>query len=284
MNARHVSLLLLAALAACDTTASLVELREAPPASSPYAAALAARYRDYAEDQLARYDWWSSKYFADKGLAIAGGFESGPEDPKHWNISAGELPELEKAREALLETVTDDARKTHPDIAADAVVAYDCWVENMDDGWQNPQIEKCRDGVYTALGKLTAATADPAREASLDEQGNPLISSSMVLYFPFDSAHLEGAFLKQMQALIQSLKENPKTRLVINGHADRAGTDDYNLTLSARRAEYVKDLLVRAGLDASRIDYYAFGESDPAIDTPDNVREKVNRRVELFLE
>jgi outer membrane protein OmpA-like peptidoglycan-associated protein len=105
-----------------------------------------------------------------------------------------------------------------------------------------------------------------------------------VLYFPFDSAHLEGAFLQQMQSLIASLRANPKAQLIINGHADRAGDDSYNLALSAKRAEYITNLLVKNGFSANRVTYYAFGETDPAIDTPDNVRERANRRVEIFLE
>ncbi len=277
MNSRLVSFILLAALCACDTTASLVQLRHAPVAPTPYTAALADGYRAYAEDQLARYDWWSSKFFADKGLTIANGFEAAPEDPKQWDISAGELPELIKARKALLEAVNDTTKTTKPKTAANAVVAYDCWVENMDDGWQNPKIEQCRDQLFTALGKLAAPAASVETSA-------PLISSSLVLYFPFDSIHLEGAFLKQMQSLIESLKANPKSQLVINGHADRAGDDTYNLELSAKRAEYIESLLVAAGLSKNRITYYAFGETDPAITTPDNTREPANRRVEIFLE
>lgn len=282
MNSRHVSLLLLAALCACDTTASLVQLRHMPAEGTAYTTALSARYRDYAEAQLARYDWWSSKYFADKGLTVAKGFEAAPEDPRQWNISAGELPELLKAREAVLEAVNNDTKTRTPELAADAVAAYDCWIENMDDGWQNSEIERCRDSLFITLGKLSAPAENDA--ATLDEEGNPLVSSSLVLYFPFDSSQLEGAFLKQMQSLIESLRANPKSQLVINGHADRSGEDAYNLALSAKRAEYVKSLLVAAGLDASRVEYYAFGETDPAIATPDETRERANRRVEIFLE
>lgn len=283
MNSRHLSFLLLAALSACDTTASLVKLRDHTPEGSGYTVALSSRYRDYAEARLAQYDWWSSKYFADKGLMVAEGFEPAPEDPNDWNISRGERPELEKARASLIEIVNDDVKKQRPELAADAVMAYDCWVESMDDGWQNPNTERCRDTLFATLTKLSAPA--PGEEAAtLDEQGNPLISSSMVLYFPFDSSYLEGQFLAQMQSLIDSLKANPKAQLIINGHADRAGDDNYNLTLSARRAEYVKALLVSAGLDPARIEYFAFGESDPAVETDDEVREPSNRRVEIFLE
>lgn len=284
MNSRHLSFLLLAVLCACDTTASLVRLRDTAPSGSAYGVALAGRYRDYSELLLARYDWWSSKYFADKGLMITEGFEPPPEDPKDWNISKGELPELEKARASLLEIVNDDTKRTKPKLSAHAVASYDCCVESMDDGWQNPRIERCRDALFTALTKLSARRAKEAPKEPADAEGNPLISSSLVLYFPFDSSHLEGEFLKQMQSLIESLKANPKAQLVINGHADRAGKDAYNLALSARRAEYVKSLLVGAGVSPDRVEYYAFGESDPAVATGDEVREPANRRVEIFLE
>lgn len=281
MNSRHLSFLLLAALCACDTTASLTKLRDTAPGGSAYGIALSGHYRNYAELLLTRYDWWSSKYFADKGLMITEGFEPPPEDPKDWNISKGELPELEKARTSLLEVVDDEAKRAKPELSAKAVASYDCWVESMDDGWQNPRIERCRDVLFETL---TALTKERRTDTPGAAQDTPLISSSLVLYFPFDSSHLEGEFLKQMQSLIESLKANPNAQLVINGHADRAGTDAYNLALSARRAEYVKSLLTGTGIDPARIEYYAFGESDPAIETEDDVREPTNRRVEIFLE
>ncbi len=273
-------LFILLALCACDTTASLKELRHATPSADPYYAALSEHYREYAEQQVVNYDWWSSKYFADKGLIVAYGHEVLPEKPEDWGLSQQEITELNQARRALIRALTDNTKKTQPKQAASAVFHYDCWIENLDDGWQIDKIEACRDRFFSALHALENTGSDKAAPPP----PTPTITSSSVLYFPFDRDILEGEFLTQMEGLVASLKNNPNAQLVINGHADRAGDDNYNLELSARRAEYIRSLLIKAGLDPKRVHYFAFGESDPAIETDDDVRERANRRVEIFIE
>lgn len=57
------------------------------------------------------------------------------------------------------------------------------------------------------------------------------------------------------------LSENPGISVVIEGHADPAGDPDANMALSQKRAEWVRDYLVNAGIDASRLDVTAFGSS-----------------------
>ena len=72
------------------------------------------------------------------------------------------------------------------------------------------------------------------------------------------------------------------TTLVIHGHTDRAGGEPYNQTLSARRADAVRDAFLALGIDADRMATKAHGEARPQIVTPDGVREFRNRRVEIF--
>jgi OmpA-OmpF porin, OOP family len=63
------------------------------------------------------------------------------------------------------------------------------------------------------------------------------------------------------------------------GHADRAGSDAYNQRLSERRSAAVRDALVQRGIPANEIVTMGRGERDPAVPTPDGVREPRNRRV-----
>lgn len=65
------------------------------------------------------------------------------------------------------------------------------------------------------------------------------------------------------------------------GHADRSGTDGYNLRLSQRRAAAVKQQLIRDGVPAGKITTAAKGERDPLVPTQDGVREPQNRRAEI---
>ncbi len=73
------------------------------------------------------------------------------------------------------------------------------------------------------------------------------------------------------------------TRIEIAGHADRAGTPQYNQRLSERRAQAVAAELERRGIARSAMTVQAFGESRPLVPTADGVREPQNRRVEIVL-
>ncbi len=74
------------------------------------------------------------------------------------------------------------------------------------------------------------------------------------------------------------LDQNPDGVLVIEGYASADGSEEYNLKLSEKRAQAVKDKLVELGADASRLETRAFGESKSAGDEPNATQD---RRVEF---
>ena len=65
------------------------------------------------------------------------------------------------------------------------------------------------------------------------------------------------------------------------GHTDRSGPEAYDLALSLRRANAVRDALVSEGVKASDISVVGLGEAQPLVPTPDGVREAQNRRVQI---
>jgi len=271
------ALLSLLALTACDSTASLQELRHAQPSADPYQAALASRYQEFAEEKVASYDWWTSKYFADKGLMAAYGRDVRAEDPAQWDIPKTMQDEFAEARNQLMQAV-EASREEQPAEAAQAVVAYDRWVELQDDQWNEPRIADARDDFFAALGTLKSTAAPKATGAM------PVETTSTVLYFPFDSTALDDRAKAAIGELVGYLKDAGNVSININGHADRAGADAYNLSLSEHRAKLVMDALIAAGVNAEILHYFAFGESDPKTPTDDGVREPLNRRVEIFIE
>ena len=72
-------------------------------------------------------------------------------------------------------------------------------------------------------------------------------------------------------------------KVLIAGHTDGIGNDDYNLELSKRRAESVKGYLVDKGIDGSRIETVGKGESEPVADNETEAARQMNRRVTLTL-
>ncbi|MFO0068654.1 MAG: OmpA family protein, partial [Alphaproteobacteria bacterium] len=108
--------------------------------------------------------------------------------------------------------------------------------------------------------------------------------SSSIFYFPFDNDALTGEALTSLQNLIIDITNHKPTQIVINGHADRAGTDEYNISLSERRARFILDQLLAAGIDPGMVSYHAFGERSPQVTTANGTAEQANRRAEIFIE
>ena len=100
-----------------------------------------------------------------------------------------------------------------------------------------------------------------------------------VVSFNFDEARLTQDSRRVIrQAAAEAAREHPNGIVVI-GHADLVGGEDYNDALSTRRAEAVKDELARQGIDPYRINIDARGFHDPAVPEEPGLRERDNRRV-----
>ena len=152
-------------------------------------------------------------------------------------------------------------------------------------GWDAGKIEERRDAFFASLGKLEEVHAvQPGMNAPSSEPGQAVESTSTILYFPFDSDSLGDSAQAALKQLVHDVLAAGNVSVTINGHADRAGTEAYNLDLSERRAKFVQKALAQAGVPIKYLHYFAFGESDPAVPTEDGVQEPRNRRVEIFIE
>lgn len=101
------------------------------------------------------------------------------------------------------------------------------------------------------------------------------------IYFDFDVDTPSSDASAVVSKVVQSMATCKWTGLTITGHADRSGSDKYNQALSDRRAKNVAALVTGAGVAASAVTVDAKGESQPAVNTPDGIREPLNRRVEI---
>lgn len=78
------------------------------------------------------------------------------------------------------------------------------------------------------------------------------------------------------------MAENPRLKVEIAGHTDNIGTAAYNMQLSQRRAEAVKDYLVKKGIDPRRITAKGYGKTRPLASNDDEKEgRELNRRVEF---
>jgi outer membrane protein OmpA-like peptidoglycan-associated protein len=102
--------------------------------------------------------------------------------------------------------------------------------------------------------------------------------------FQTDSADLRADFFDVLNSVSLVLKEYDKTLVEVAGHTDSTGSDQYNQTLSERRASSVAQYLQSRGINQQRVLTVGAGEAYPvgSNDTPDG--RQLNRRVELSLE
>ena len=106
---------------------------------------------------------------------------------------------------------------------------------------------------------------------------------SFMVFFDWDRSNLSEQALNTIRQAAGAFKTKGSARITATGHADRSGPEAYNMALSLRRANTVKDALVREGVPATAIAVVGRGESQPLVQTADGVREPQNRRVEIVI-
>lgn len=119
--------------------------------------------------------------------------------------------------------------------------------------------------------------------AAQAQQSGAVAPGTYLVYFDFDRSTLTEAGRQAVQEAAGEYRRTGTARVSVNGHTDLSGSDTYNQDLSERRAETVRQELVRVGVPTSAISTVAEGESDPAVPTPDGTREARNRRVEIMI-
>ena len=109
-------------------------------------------------------------------------------------------------------------------------------------------------------------------------------ATSFMVFFDWDRSNLSQQALATIGQASQAFKTKGSARITATGHTDTSGPENYNMALSLRRANAVKDALVRNGVPATAIDVIGRGEQGLLVPTPDGVREPQNRRVEIVLQ
>jgi peptidoglycan-associated lipoprotein len=105
-----------------------------------------------------------------------------------------------------------------------------------------------------------------------------------IVYFGFDQSNIAETEYPKVNALVEHLKASPKQMVLIEGHCDSRGSDEYNRGLGERRANSIRDYMTTAGIAADRIQTISFGEEKPAVPNPQSEEDySKNRRGEFVL-
>ena len=102
--------------------------------------------------------------------------------------------------------------------------------------------------------------------------------------FDFNKAVVKPNSYGDVKSLADFMKQYPRTTTVVQGHTDNVGPDAYNQKLSQRRADAVKQVLVKDGVRADRIQSVGYGKTRPVASNDTEAGRAINRRVEAEVE
>jgi OOP family OmpA-OmpF porin len=258
-------------LAGCASNIKQMEEVQAT-GGTPFTQALTEEYRSFVAHEKDERDWRAADYFAVKGLAAAAGETVLPEEVSEAGDSTDALT---AARANLMSALDGGARDSNPQVAARAQRAFDCWLhEAQEDNWYINITEEheaaCRAEFEAAMAEL-APGPGPAPD-------------TYIVYFDFDRSNIRPDGQAVIDRVLADAAARGGVLISATGHADRSGPEDYNMALSLRRADAVREALIAGGVSPDAITVAGRGESEPAVPTPDGVKEQANRRVEIVLQ
>lgn len=137
---------------------------------------------------------------------------------------------------------------------------------------QNPGVNSLDPNAIPPLGNLENFEGRP-----MDRE----IFKGNTIYFEFDRATLRKSEMGKLAVVAEHLKSNPGDALLIEGHCDERGTEEYNRSLGERRALAAREYIVNLGVQADRIRTLSYGEDHPAVDGHDEAAWSKNRRCEF---
>jgi len=140
-----------------------------------------------------------------------------------------------------------------------------------------PPADSDHDGVIDSLDKCPGTPAGVA----VDAQGCPLKGSVTLegVTFELNSATLAASSQRVLDDVADGLRKHPRLRVELQGHTDSSGSDQYNMRLSQKRAESVKNYLLQQGVPSTQLISKGYGESQPIADNTSAEGRAHNRRV-----
>ena len=242
------------------------------------------------------HDWNSAKLYSEKALRSLETDEIYPEEISYWKLPEENINEIRIAYDNLM-TIYKDAKKIDPFNLARAISSLDCWSEQQEENWQTWDINNCKNDFLNAMHNIYEIISTQENEKKiLNNKDNNLENETkdevtivtknenkelmQIIYFDFDKFNLSEVSKDKIKKFLNNYS-NVINEYLIVGHTDTKGTNKYNLSLSIKRAEIVKEILINYGIKQSSIKILGKGEESLAVNTPDDTKQPANRRVEI---
>ncbi len=242
------------------------------------------------------HDWNSAKLYSEKALKSLKTDKIYPEEISYWKLPETKVQEIKIAYSNLM-TIYDDAKIRDPLNLARAISSLDCWSEQQEENWQTWDINSCKKNFLEAMHNIYDKISNhQIDEKSIKNKNDILEKKSknevavvaknknddlmQTIYFDFDNFNLSVVSRNKVKLFIEKYGIKINNYLVV-GHTDTKGSKNYNLSLSIKRAEVVKELFIEYGIKKNSIKILGKGEELLAVSTPDDTKQPANRRVEI---
>ncbi|MDA0338371.1 MAG: OmpA family protein, partial [Proteobacteria bacterium] len=258
------------ALGACETTQQssglLDQARSACGSASGFNGAVCNDYVALATEESNPYadyaaDYADADYYSQKAIVAGGGQTVLPTEVAERTLPADIIAEVTDGRSRLMAQFDAGKRETKPDTAATAQTMYDCWLEQLEEGYQPQDIARCRQGFLDALAELERReVVAPPVIPTAEPRPEPFL-----VFFDFDKSDITPESANVIRQAADRAKNAGAASIQVIGHADRSGSTAYNERLSIRRANAVRDELARNGISSGDVNVEGRGESDPLV-------------------
>ncbi|MGI9392255.1 MAG: OmpA family protein [Parvibaculales bacterium] len=276
-------------LAGCSADYNNVQrFMDEPIAPSSLNACLAEGYRVFAKEEVKKDGSWGGAVFlAKKGIAAKRNKQVSPYNIQDFATTNANIEEIDFARQRLIQALQGANSFSQQCACGNAQAAYDRWVEQATDNLYGDSGSFYRRAGGPASKEDVAIARENFENAMAKgcEKGRPVrvkraAQSQMLVMVTFkhDSQELTPKTVNILYRLRNQLKDQT---ILLVGHTDSVGPDNYNYHLGLRRAKSVAKKIEEFNI--KKVQVRSRGEKQLLIPTRDGVSNEQNRRVEIFL-
>ena len=261
---------------------------------------LGLEYLEFAKYELYEmHDEIDANHFAYKASLALNENKFFPEDPKNWDIPKTYIEEANSMYNKINKLINSKSFNKYPEEFSKMIAGYDCWIEQVEENWQFDHIELClnkfnqnfifiNERLISNKKKLENNIENKIKstvEKNKNTYEDNIVEDTKVLrtivFFEFDKFTLSSNQVIELEKFVTIANKNTNMRIIIEGHTDTMGSKSYNSKLSKNRANFIKKYLMNRNLN-NTIEIKAYGETNLLVETSDEIKEKQNRRAELF--
>lgn len=250
-----------------------------------YNSYLSREYLKYSRNLLNQKIKNGSDYYAGKGLKAANNQQVYPEVLQSSQIDPQLVEEFIISRRRLDLLMNPETKSVLPIQLAHLVMLHDCWVNDVQKGWNFGSLGKCHIRFSNLLDEMEEVIHDLHIKKDIEVVNikEPEFEK-FEIYFDFNSYRLNRNANKEIIDLIAHLENlNGDFRVLLSGNADRSGKKIYNASLARKRVLVIQDILIKNGVPKDVIEIASYGEIKPEIITKNSKQNKYNRLVGIYV-